>query len=275
LSSIVEPLGAMSAPAPTGGLSDAVSALPLPLGSRPRHIAIVMDGNGRWAQRRGRPRTDGHRMGANAVRTTVEYCLKAQIPHLTLFAFSSENWARPQHEVSALMGLFLKALDREVAQLNRHHVCIDFIGDLDAFSEALRERMRRAVELTRHNRAIKVNVAVNYGGRWDITRACKRLAEQVARGELSPAAITEAQLASELSLADQPPPDLFIRSGGDQRISNFLLWQMAYTELVFCDTLWPDFAAADLDRAIETFIARERRYGRIDAPARQGGQDHE
>lgn len=227
----------------------------------PRHVAIIMDGNGRWAERRGKPRNYGHRMGASAVRATVEHCLRRGIPHLTLFAFSSENWARPAGEVSALMALFLKALDREVGQLDRHGVRIDFIGDRSAFSEPLRERMRHAVALTRGNTAIRVNVAVNYGGRWDLAEACRRLAEKAMRGEIDPTTIDAATVAAEVALADQPEPDLFIRSGGDRRISNFLLWQLAYTELVFIDTLWPDFGAADLDRAFAEYAARERRFG--------------
>lgn len=251
----------MSTPHPIDAPTGAPAAAH-PAAALPRHVAIIMDGNGRWAERRGKPRNFGHRMGARAVRATVEHCLRLGIRHLTLFAFSSENWARPESEVSALMGLFLKALDREVGQLDRHGVRLDFIGDISAFSEPLRERMRQAVELTRGNTSIRVNVAVNYGGRWDIAMACRRLAERAARGEIDPAAIDLTTVASELALADQPEPDLFIRSGGDQRISNFLLWQLAYTELVFTETLWPDFGAADLDRALAEYAARERRFGR-------------
>ena len=242
--------------APTPVALPVFAAAPLP-----RHVAIIMDGNGRWAERRGKPRNYGHRIGASAVRATVEHCLRRGIPHLTLFAFSSENWARPAGEVSALMGLFLKALDREVGQLDRHGVRLDFIGDPSAFSEPLRERMLHATQLTRVNTAIRVNIAVNYGGRWDLATACRRLAERVARGEIDPAAINVSLLSAEVALADQPEPDLFIRSGGDRRISNFLLWQLAYTELVFSDTLWPDFGAADLDRAFEDFASRQRRFG--------------
>jgi undecaprenyl diphosphate synthase len=244
-------------------IDPAAAALPVePAASRlPRHVAIIMDGNGRWAERRGKPRSYGHRVGARAVRATVEHCLRRGIPHLTLFAFSSENWARPAGEVNALMSLFLKALDREVDQLGRHGVRIDFIGDLSAFSEPLQARMRHAVALTRGNSAIRVNVAVNYGGRWDLAAACRRLAEKATRGEIDPKTIDVATVAAEMALADQPEPDLFIRSGGDQRISNFLLWQLAYTELVFIDTLWPDFSAADLDRAFAEYAARERRFG--------------
>ena len=250
MSDLTEPLA--PAPAPAA----ASRATPLPV-----HVAIIMDGNGRWAQHRGKPRNFGHRMGASAVRATVEHCLRRGIRHLTLFAFSSENWARPAGEVSALMGLFLKALDREVGQLARHGVRLSFIGDPSAFSEPLQERMRHASQLTRENTAIRVNIAVNYGGQWDIATACRRLAERAVRGELDPTAIDVATFAAEVALADQPPPDLFIRSGGDRRISNFLLWQLAYTELVFVDTLWPDFGAADLDRAFDDYGSRERRFG--------------
>lgn len=250
----------MSTPFPSDAAAVAPALAPV-TGPLPRHVAIIMDGNGRWAERRGKPRNFGHRMGAKAVRATVEHCMRRGIPHLTLFAFSSENWARPAGEVSALMGLFLKALDREVGQLDRHGVRIDFIGDTSAFSEPLRERMRHAVELTRGNTAIRVNVAVNYGGRWDLAAACRRLAERAARGELDPATIDVATVSAEVAMADQPEPDLFIRSGGDHRISNFLLWQLAYTELVFTETLWPDFGAADLDRAFAEYTARERRFG--------------
>jgi undecaprenyl diphosphate synthase len=264
----------MSTPQPAAATSvegPAPSAAPPGPAPLPRHVAIIMDGNGRWAALRGKPRTYGHRMGASAVRATVEHCLRRGIPHLTLFAFSSENWSRPASEVGALMALFLKALDREVGQLSRHGVRLEFIGDSTAFSEPLRERMRHAVELTRDNRAIRVNVAVNYGGRWDIANACRRLAERVARGELEPAAIDVAAVGAGMALADQPEPDLFIRSGGDQRISNFLLWQLAYTELVFIDTLWPDFGAADLDRALAAYAGRERRFGMTGEQIRAAG----
>ena len=220
-----------------------------------------MDGNGRWAQRRRRPRTFGHRAGAKAVRETVEGCLRERIEVLTLFAFSSENWKRPESEVSALMKLFLNALDREVEELAGHGVRLRFIGERSAFAPELVERMARAEARTASNAALSMNVAINYGGRWDIAHAARRVAERVARGELDPGAIDEATLARELSLAELPEPDLFIRTGGEQRISNFLLWQLAYAELWFTDVLWPDFGQAELRRAIAEFGARERRFG--------------
>jgi undecaprenyl diphosphate synthase len=227
----------------------------------PRHLAIVMDGNGRWAERRHRPRSFGHREGQKSLRATVEFCLRRGIGALTLFAFSSENWKRPAGEVGALMQLFLKALDREVDELHSHGVRIDFIGDLSAFSPELRERMHKAMDKTRDNCALCANIAVNYGGRWDIAHAARRAAEAVARGELQAEAIDEHTLAPFFSLADLPPVDLFIRTGGELRISNFLLWQIAYAELVFIDTLWPDVDSAVLDRTLDEFARRERRYG--------------
>ena len=220
-----------------------------------------MDGNGRWAQRRRRPRTFGHRAGAKAVRQTVEGCLRERIDVLTLFAFSSENWKRPESEVSALMKLFLNALDREVEELAGHGVRLRFIGDRTAFASELVERMARAEARTAANTALAMNVAVNYGGRWDIVNAARSLAERAGRGELDPASIDADAFARELALPDLPEPDLFIRTGGEQRISNFLLWQLAYAELWFTDVLWPDFGQADLGRAIADYGARERRFG--------------
>ncbi|HET6586235.1 MAG TPA: polyprenyl diphosphate synthase [Oleiagrimonas sp.] len=227
-----------------------------------RHLAIVMDGNGRWAEKRHRPRSFGHSSGQKAVRSAVEFCLRNKIEALTLFAFSSENWRRPATEVKALMQLFLKALDKEIAELHKQHVCVAFIGDLSAFDASLRERMQSAMHKTRHNTALSLNVAVNYGGRWDIAHAARQLAEAVGRGELSAEDIDETSLATRMCLADQPPPDLLIRTGGDYRISNFLLWQIAYTELYFTDTLWPDVDTDCLARAMDDFASRQRRFGR-------------
>lgn len=228
----------------------------------PRHVAIVMDGNGRWAERRRRPRSFGHREGQKALRATVEYCLRRGIRSLTLFAFSSENWKRPEEEVGALMQLFLRALDREVDELHQHGVRIEFIGDLSAFSQELRERMHKAMDKTRDNGALFANIAVNYGGRWDIANAAAQAAAAIVRGELNAGAIDENALAPFFALAAQAPVDLFIRTGGERRISNFLLWQIAYAELVFIDTLWPDVDASVLDLALEEFFRRERRFGR-------------
>ncbi|KRE98578.1 UDP diphosphate synthase [Frateuria sp. Soil773] len=228
----------------------------------PRHIAIVMDGNGRWAKARFRPRSFGHNAGRKAVRDVVEGCLRQGVEALTLFAFSSENWQRPQDEVSALMELFLRALDKEVDELHAQGVRLRFVGDLDAFGEELRERMRAAMTRTAGNAKLQLNIAVNYGGRWDIVQAARQAARAVAGGQLAIDEIDEARFGQWISLAGLPPLDLFIRTGGDVRISNFLLWQAAYAELYFTDTLWPDFDQACLRRAIEDFARRERRFGR-------------
>lgn len=227
----------------------------------PQHIAIVMDGNGRWARRRAQPRTFGHRAGQKAVRRVVEYCLRHRIPVLTLFAFSSENWKRPDAEVGALMDLFLRALDKELDELHEHGVRVRFVGELSAFSDPLRSRMHAATMRTAGNLRLVLNVCVNYGGRWDIVSAARRAAEAALRGELDPAKLDERTLADYFCLAELPSPDLFIRTGGEHRISNFLLWQLAYTELYFTDTLWPDMDAAELDRALEDYARRERRFG--------------
>ena len=231
----------------------------------PRHVAIVMDGNGRWAQARHRPRAFGHRAGQKAVRAAIEFCLRRGIAALTLFAFSSENWQRPKDEVSALMELFLKALDREVEELHGYGVRIRFIGELSAFAPALRERMHAAMLKTQGNAKLALNIAVNYGGRWDIASAARQAALAVLRGEISAEALDEKSLAPFFCLADLPAVDLFIRTGGEQRISNFLLWQAAYTELYFSDVLWPDFDPACLELALQEFARRERRYGKTSA----------
>ena len=228
----------------------------------PRHLAIVMDGNGRWAKQRLRPRTFGHHAGQKAVKEAVEFCLRRGIASLTLFAFSSENWKRPPTEVSALMELFLKALDKEVDELHGNGVRIRFVGDLDAFAPELRARMLGAMDRTAANAALNMNVAVNYGGRWDIANAARLAAEAIARGEFAAADLDETRLNSYTCLADQPPLDLFIRTGGEHRVSNFLLWQLAYAELYFTDTLWPDVDQACLTEAIDDYARRERRYGR-------------
>jgi undecaprenyl diphosphate synthase len=228
---------------------------------KPRHLAIIMDGNGRWAERRKRPRTLGHRAGARAVQVCLDFCLEEGIPSLTLFAFSSENWNRPAEEVGALMKLFLRMLDNEVEELHRRGARIVFIGERGEFSPVIQEKMQRAERLTMHNKAITANIAAGYGGRWDIVQAARRVAEDAIAGKIAPEQINEASFASRLSLADQPEPDLFIRTGGDMRVSNFLLWQLAYTELWFTETLWPDLDKATLRQAIEDFSSRERRFG--------------
>ncbi|MBZ3929596.1 polyprenyl diphosphate synthase [Xanthomonas citri] len=227
----------------------------------PRHIAIIMDGNGRWAQRRRRPRVIGHRAGARAVNRTIDFCLEKGVSALTLFAFSSENWGRPQDEVDALMKLFLHALDREVEELQRRGVQVRFIGDRSRFAAPLRDRMAGAERSTAVNSRLVLSIAASYGGRQDIAAAARALAEDVAAGRLQPEQIDEALLSSRVALADLPAPDLFIRTGGDTRISNFLLWQLAYTELWFTETLWPEFDAGVLQQALDDYAGRERRFG--------------
>jgi undecaprenyl diphosphate synthase len=228
----------------------------------PRHIAIVMDGNGRWAKARHRPRSFGHNAGRKAVREAIEACMREGVQALTLFAFSSENWQRPEDEVGALMDLFVRALDKEVDELHGHGVRLRFIGELSAFDEGLRKRMQASMTRTAGNDKLQVNIAVNYGGRWDIVQAARHAAFAVQRGEIKPEQIDETRLDRWTSLAELPPLDLFIRTGGEYRLSNFLLWQAAYAELYFTDTLWPDFDQACLRRAIEDYARRERRYGR-------------
>ena len=239
-------------------MTAASDSAPAPL---PRHVAVIMDGNGRWAKQRGRPRTLGHRAGARAVNLCIDFCIERGIEALTLFAFSSENWQRPADEVSALMSLFLRALDRELEELHRRGVRLRFIGERASFAPELRNRMTSAEAITRSNSGLQLSVAASYGGRWDIAQAARRLAEQVRAGSLDPTDIDEQLLGRMTCLAELPAPDLFIRTGGDQRISNFLLWQLAYTELYFTETLWPDLDRATLDSALEAFASRERRFG--------------
>ncbi|MGB5304958.1 MAG: isoprenyl transferase [Gammaproteobacteria bacterium] len=230
--------------------------------SLPRHIAIIMDGNGRWARARMLPRYVGHREGVSSVRRVVEACRDRGVRALTLFAFSSENWQRPSDEVSLLMDLFIHALKKEVDALNRNDIRLRFIGDRSAFPKNLRALIEHAEDKTRENTRLDLMIAANYGGRWDIARAFRMLAARVQAGELQPDAITEETIAAEMSLADLPVPDLFIRTGGEQRISNFLLWQLAYTELYFTDILWPAFGARELDDALLWYANRQRRFGR-------------
>lgn len=238
-------------------------ASPVPAPARvPQHLAIIMDGNGRWAQQRQRPRLIGHRAGARAVNICVEFCLQHGIRVLTLFAFSSENWNRPAEEVGGLMKLFLTALDREVAELHRLGVRIRFIGERDRFADGIRSRMAEAEARTAGNTRMTLAIAASYGGRQDIVMAARSLARDVSAGRVQPDAIDEALFHGRTALADLPPPDLFIRTGGDQRISNFLLWQCAYSELYFSDRLWPDFDEAALDEAFAAFAERERRFGK-------------
>ena len=227
----------------------------------PRHIAIIMDGNGRWAQKRLLPRAMGHQAGVKAVRKIVESCAEQKIEVLTLFAFSSENWRRPEEEISLLMSLFLVTLQREITDLHKNNIRLRFIGDRTAFSEKLQKIMVEGELLTKENTALTVVVAVNYGGRWDMCQAFQCLAEKIAAGLLSNRDINEQLITEHLSTADLPEPDLFIRTGGEQRVSNYLLWQLAYTELYFTNTLWPDFDQHSLEDAITSFKSRQRRFG--------------
>jgi len=228
----------------------------------PQHIAIIMDGNGRWARARMLPRYVGHREGVKAVRRIVEACRDKGIRVLTLFAFSSENWRRPSDEVGWLMDLFIRTLKKEVDTLHRNDIRIRFIGDRSAFPADLREQIARAEERTAHNRGLSLVVAANYGGHWDITQACRALAQRVAAGDVTPGDITAGMIGEHISMQDLPEPDLFIRTGGEQRISNFLLWQLAYTELYFTETLWPAFDEKALDDALQSYASRQRRFGR-------------
>ena len=228
----------------------------------PQHVAIIMDGNGRWARAHGLPRPAGHRISVKVVRRVVEDCARREVRYLTLFAFSSENWRRPPDEVGMLMKLFLDTLEREVADLHRNQVGVAFIGDRDLLGAALARRMQSAERLTAGNTGLKLTVAMAYGGRWDITQACRSLAADAAAGVLEPSDIDEAHIEARLALAGIPDPDLLIRTGNEQRISNFLLWNLAYTELYFCDVLWPAFSTAELDAAFEFYARRERRFGK-------------
>lgn len=228
----------------------------------PRHIAIIMDGNGRWARRRLLPRQAGHRAGLSAARHIIEACVQHTIDTLTLFAFSSENWQRPKTEVGNLIGLFVGALESEVAELHKNNIRIRFIGDHAAFSQALQAGMQQAEELTQSNTGLRLNIAVSYGGRWDMLQAVKQVTSEVAGGKIKPEEVDETRLSQALALSGFPDPDLFIRTGGEQRISNFLLWNLAYTELYFTDSLWPDFDAAALQTALDWYTQRQRRFGR-------------
>ncbi|MDX1569080.1 MAG: polyprenyl diphosphate synthase [Xanthomonadales bacterium] len=229
----------------------------------PDHIAIIMDGNGRWAEARKRPRSMGHQAGIRAAKQLVKNCAERNITTLTLFAFSSENWQRPAAEVRRLMDLFLRSLHREVDELDSNGVRLSFIGDRSRLSPELIEGMDRVEKRTAGNSRLRLVIAINYGGHWDITQAAAKLCRRTADGELDPDEITEETVRAELCLFEEGDPDLLIRTGGEKRISNFMLWQMAYTELYFSDVLWPDFDAAELDRAIEDYAHRQRRFGRL------------
>ena len=231
----------------------------------PRHVAIIMDGNGRWAKNKGQPRVAGHKKGVEVVKRMVPICGKRGIPYLTLFAFSSENWKRPATEVMLLIDLLASTLENEIRELHKHKVRLRVIGDISRFPARLRKAIKNADILTRNNRALNLTIAINYGGQWDIIQACQSIAELVEKQEISAASITPALIESQLCTSDMPEPDLFIRTGGELRISNFLLWQLAYTELYFTDTFWPDFDEAAFDKALGEFSARQRRFGKTDA----------
>lgn len=232
-----------------------------PQGTGPRHVAIIMDGNGRWAKNQGKLRISGHKAGVKSVRRAVSFAVSRKLDALTLYAFSSENWNRPQQEVLALMELFVWALDSEVKSLHKHNVRLKIIGDISRFNNRLQERIRRAEELTQQNNGLTLNIAANYGGRWDIIHGVRQIAEQVQEGLLRPEQIEEETLGTHLCLNDMAPVDLVIRTGGEHRISNFLLWQVAYAEFWFTDTLWPDFDEQVFEGALNAFAQRERRFG--------------
>ncbi|UZK04031.1 polyprenyl diphosphate synthase [Venatoribacter cucullus] len=233
-------------------------------GDIPRHVAIIMDGNNRWAKRRFMPGVAGHKAGVDAVRAVVEHSAKQGVEVLTLFAFSSENWRRPADEVSALMSLFVLALEREVRKLHRHNIRLQIMGDVSGFSPRLQQLIRESEALTAGNTAMTLVVAANYGGQWDIARAARRIAEEVQAGTLQPQDINEQLFHRYTWLADLPPPDLLIRTGGEQRISNFMLWQTAYSELYFSPVFWPDFKQQEYQQALTAFAERTRRFGRTD-----------
>jgi len=251
--------------------SSSTQAIP-EAGTIPRHIAIIMDGNGRWAKKRFLPRVAGHRKGVEAVREAVKTCIERGVEYLTLFAFSSENWRRPQEEVTVLMQLFMRALEQEVGKLHNNDIRFKVVGDLSAFDQRIVELVRQGESLTRDNKRLTLTVCANYGGRWDVLQAAER-----CRVEDPMAPITEERLSRFLSMAYAPEPDLFIRTGGEQRVSNFLLWQLAYTEFYFTDALWPDFGAQALEEAFVSYRRRERRFGRTseqltaDDPISQAG----
>ncbi|MEE9351248.1 MAG: isoprenyl transferase [Thiotrichaceae bacterium] len=228
----------------------------------PKHIAIVMDGNGRWAKKRLLPRTLGHKKGVDSVRRTIKACDKRGVKYLTLFAFSSENWKRPQEEVTALMSLFMTALESEAKSLAKNGVKLSFIGDLAAFPDKLQQKIKQVEELTKEGKNLSMQIAANYGGRWDIVNACKQLVQKIKQGDLDDADISEETLSGLMSTHAIPDPDLYIRTGGETRVSNFLLWQLAYAEFYFTDTLWPDFDAKQLDLAIDVYSKRQRRFGK-------------
>jgi undecaprenyl diphosphate synthase len=238
--------------------SDAINSLE---SANPRHIAIIMDGNGRWAQKRFMPRAFGHQAGVKAVKKIVEYCAEQKVEVLSLFAFSSENWRRPEEEVSLLMRLFTATLQREINNLDRNNIRLRFIGDRSAFPSPLQKKMTEGERQTQTNNALTLVVAINYGGHWDMCQAFQKVLDKITTGELNNPNINEQLINQHLSTTGLPDPDLFIRTGGEQRVSNFMLWQLAYTEMYFTPTLWPDFDQNSLAEAISSFKNRQRRFG--------------
>ena len=235
--------------------------------SLPKHVAIIMDGNGRWATERGLNRTAGHQAGLESLKTIVNRSIQVGIEILTIFAFSSENWERPKSEVNSLLNLFLGALENEFHTLNENGVKLSFIGQIDAFPDDIQTKMKTAEESTKNNTSILLNVAANYGGRWDIQRALQKICRNIESGIIHAKDIELDLISKNLCLATLPEPDLMIRTGGEKRLSNYLLWQLAYTELYFCDTKWPDFSIAEFDKALHYFLAIERRYGGVSQKA--------
>jgi len=227
----------------------------------PKHVAIIMDGNGRWAESKGKHRVFGHKHGVKSLRKAITFANEKKLQALTIYAFSSENWKRPEKEVNMLMELFFTVLGGEVKKLHKHNIKLKIIGDVEGFSERLQKKVAQAEKLTENNSGLVLNVAANYGGRWDITQAAKQLATQAQQGEISIDEITEERLNSAINLDQLPAVDLMIRTGGDHRISNFLLWQLAYAELYFSDVLWPDFDADTFQDALDVFAGKERRFG--------------
>ncbi|MCC0176302.1 isoprenyl transferase [Waterburya agarophytonicola K14] len=233
------------------------------LAKLPNHVAVIMDGNGRWAKQRGLPRIEGHRRGANTLKEMLRYCKDLGIKTLTAYAFSTENWGRPTGEVNFLMGLFERLLQKELKEMEAEEVCINFIGDLSPLPVSLQQEMRHSMERTQDNQGVFFNVAINYGSRHEMIGACQAIAEKVQKGELTASEIDESTISQHLYTSASPDPDLLIRTSGEMRLSNFLLWQLAYTEIYVTDTLWPDFNLEQFDRAIESFQQRDRRFGKV------------
>lgn len=233
----------------------------MPIVPKPQHVAVIMDGNGRWANAHGLSRVAGHKQGVDSVKKLIKSCIHHQIPFLSLFAFSSENWSRPESEVSALMELLSNALKTQTKKLNENGIRLKLVGDLNAFSPSIQSLAKQAIDQTKDNHVLTLTVAINYGGRWDVVEATKRLATKVANGELKPEQIDENSISEQLSTNYLPDPDLFIRTSGEYRISNFMLWQAAYSEFYFTDTLWPDFDEDAFTEALMRYTQRERRFG--------------